>query len=168
MSYERCGAIYYRLAVREDVPQMARIWGEEGAEGGSSGDRMAAYFEGRHNPQQALPTRVMYVALEGDTVIAYVAGHLTRRYACQGELQWIYVAPAYRCRGVAFELLRLMSAWFADHQSFRVCVNVDPGNITARAFYTNSGAMVLNPHWLVWDRIDKLKSVRGNAADGLE
>ena len=38
------------------------------------------------HPQQALPPRVIYVATEGDTLIGYVAGHLTRRYACDGEL----------------------------------------------------------------------------------
>jgi GNAT superfamily N-acetyltransferase len=153
-------SISYRTAVRNDLPQMARLWGQEGAEGGATEDRMMAYFDGRHHPQQALPTRVMYVALEGDSVIAYAAGHLTLRYGCQGELQWIYVAPTHRRRGVASGLVSLLAAWFVEHQAFRVCVNVDPGNAAAHAFYKWSGAVTLNRHWLVWNQIDELNSIR--------
>jgi len=88
--------ILYRPAHRFDIPHMARIWSVEKGEGGTSEERMTAYFDGRLHPQQALLPRVVYVATEGAALIGYVAGHLTRRYACDGELEWIYVAPEQR------------------------------------------------------------------------
>jgi ribosomal protein S18 acetylase RimI-like enzyme len=83
-----------------------------------------------------------------------IAGHLTRRYACDGELQWIYVIPKRRGSGIASELLRLLAAWFAEQKASRICVDVDPANTTARRFYTRRGAANLNEHWLVWHDIN--------------
>ena len=52
---------------------------------------MTAYFDGLHHPQHALLPRVIYVACQDDALIGYIAGHLTRRFACDGELEWLYV-----------------------------------------------------------------------------
>lgn len=161
----------YRQAVRTDIPQMARIWSEEASEGGTSEERMTAYFDRRHHPQHALLPRVIYIALENDRLIGYIAGHRTRRYACDGELQWVYVAPVHRRRGVATELLRRLAAWFVQEQVLRVCVNVASDTL-ARNFYMHRAAQPLNSHWLVWNRIamvlDDGKSSSRTVATGLE
>jgi len=52
---------------------------------------MEAYFNGQHHPQQALLPRAGYVALDGDQVIGYIAGHRTNRHGCQGEVQYLFV-----------------------------------------------------------------------------
>ena len=131
---------------------MARI-GIEGEEGRASGDRMARYLEGLHHPQHALMPRVMYVALENDSAVGYVAGHLTQRYACDGKLQWIYVIAEHRRRRVASELVRLLALWFATQKASRICVNVAPANAGARRFYARHGAENLNEQWMVWSDI---------------
>ncbi|MGH9347263.1 MAG: GNAT family N-acetyltransferase [Vicinamibacterales bacterium] len=59
---------------------------------------MEAYFNGQHHPQQALLPRTGYVALNGDQVIGYIAGHRTNRHGCAAEVQYLFVAPAYRRR----------------------------------------------------------------------
>ncbi|MGH7676081.1 MAG: hypothetical protein ACREMV_12490, partial [Gemmatimonadales bacterium] len=82
----------YRRATASDIPQLARLR-QEGEAGGADEDRMARYLAGTHHPQQALLPRVMWMATDGDRPIGYVAGHLTRRFDCEGELQWIYVVP---------------------------------------------------------------------------
>jgi ribosomal protein S18 acetylase RimI-like enzyme len=148
--------IHYREAELADIPAMASIWagGDEG--GGASEERMSRYLAGEHHPQQALLSRVIYVALEGDAVVGYIAGHLTTRYDCDGELQWIYVVPEYRGRGIASELLRLLAGWFDEQNALRVCVDVEPTNIAGREFYTRHGAQSLNPHWLVWNDISNV------------
>jgi len=87
-----------------------------------------------------------------------VAGHLTRRHGCDGELQWINVIPERRGSGIASELLRLLAGWFVEQKAFRICVNVDPSNAVARAFYIRHGAEKLNDHWLVWNDIRKVTS----------
>lgn len=151
--------MHYRPADLSDIAAMARIRAEGGGEGGATADRMARYLQGEHHPQHALPPRVIYVALNDDLLAGYIAGHLTRRYACDGELQWIYISSEHRRQGIASELLRRLAAWFAEQQSFRVCVNVEPVNTIARRFYTHHGAQPLNEHWLIWN--DLPAAVRG-------
>ena len=146
--------VLYRQADKSDIPAMARIRTEGDWGGGAPEDRMARYLDGEHHPQQALMPRVIYVALEDDSLVGYIAGHLTRRYACDGELQWIYVIPERRGGGVASELLRLLATWFAKQKASRICVDVVPANTSARRFYTRHGADNLNEHWLVWNDIN--------------
>jgi GNAT superfamily N-acetyltransferase len=120
---------------------------------GAADHRMAAYLEGRHHPQQALPPRVAYVALAGDAVIGYIAGHRTRRYDCEGEVQYLFVAAEYRRRGIAAALLRLLAGWFREHGATRVCVNVNIDSPAAAPFYASRGASALNEYWYVWEDI---------------
>ena len=95
-------------------------------------------------------------AMHGDKVVAYIAGHLTRRYDCDGEVQYLFVVPPSRRSGVATRLLRLLACWFADHEATRICAGVDPGSPAARPFYTRHGAIPLNQHWVVWSDIRTL------------
>ena len=106
--------------------------------------------------------RVIYVTLEGDSLVGFIAGHLTHRYACDGEVQWINVIPARRGSGISSELLRRLGAWFTAQKASRVCVDVDPANTTARRFYRRHGAETLNGQWLVWKDISV---VLGNRID---
>ncbi|MGH8003463.1 MAG: GNAT family N-acetyltransferase [Limisphaerales bacterium] len=98
--------------------------------------------------------RALYVAVEEGSVVGFVAGHLARRFECDGELQWINVIPERRGSGVALELLRRLAEWFVEEKALRICVDVDPENLAARRFYTRHGAENLNEHWLVWNDIN--------------
>jgi ribosomal protein S18 acetylase RimI-like enzyme len=139
----------YRAATLDDVPAIMRGRAAD-PEWGPADPRTGAYLEGAHHPQQALAPRVAFAAFDGDAVVGYVTGHLTRRYECDGELQTIWVAPDHRRCGVATMLLALLARWFVEHDARRVCVDVEPDNAVARAFYTRHGAETLNRHWLVW------------------
>jgi GNAT superfamily N-acetyltransferase len=142
--------IHYRQAQRADIPQMARIWGIEKGEGGTSEERMMAYFDGQFHPQHALLPRVIFVAHEGDALIGYIAGHLTRRFACDGELEWIWVVPQRRRSGVASGLMPCLAAWFKQQNAARVCVNVATWNTVALRFYAKHGAEPMKPGWMLW------------------
>lgn len=160
--------LHYREATPADAPTMARIR-IAGEDGGAADERMGRYLAGEHHPQHALPPRVGYLALEGDTVVGYIAGHLTRRYECDGELQWIYVVLAHRGTGAASELLRLLATWFVVQKAARICVDVEPSNTRARRFYTRHGAVELNeqqPYWLIWHDIGEVLA-SGRPADRL-
>lgn len=152
--------IQYRPAEQSDIPDMARIRAEGGEKEEYHRNRMARYLAREHHPDQALMPRVIYVARESEALVGYIAGHLTRRYDCDGELQWIYVIPEHRGSGVASELLRLLADWFDEQSAARICVDVDPNNLIARRFYTRHGAELLNPHWLVWSDIRVAKGER--------
>lgn len=61
--------LQFREATTADVPAMALCRLTDPA-AGPADPRMAAYFDGQHHPQQALPARVGYVALESGTISA--------------------------------------------------------------------------------------------------
>jgi GNAT superfamily N-acetyltransferase len=123
--------------------------------------RMQAYLMGEHHPRQALGPRAMWLALEGESPVAYAAGHLTRRYDCEGEVQYLYVLPEYRRRGVAAGLLRQLAGWFVEHEARRVCVDV--GSEGGRRFYESQGAKELNRHWMVWEDVGEITPASGGA-----
>jgi len=112
---------------------------------------MLQYLAGEHHPQQALLPRVLWMAEDTDKPIGYTAGHLTERFGCDGELQWIYVVPTHRRAGVASHLLRLLAGWFLEQDARRICVDV--GDDEARPFYRRHGAVELNRHWMIWEDI---------------
>jgi GNAT superfamily N-acetyltransferase len=139
----------YREAAPADVAAMARCRAADPL-AGLADARMAAYFSGQHHPQLALLPRAGFVAIVNAAVIGYIAGHLTQRFDCQGELQYLYVAPAHRRSGVARNLLGRLAAWFGEQQALRVCVNVDEDSPGARPFYVSMAATDLCPHWMEW------------------
>ena len=142
-------ALLYRRVGLADVPLLIEL-PREGEAGGDR--RMPQYLAGEHHPQNALLPRAMWMATDGDdTPVGYVAGHLTRRFDCDGELQWIYVVPDHRRTHVASELLALVAGWFVENGARRVCVDV--GSEDARPFYRYHGAVELNKHWMVWEDI---------------
>ncbi len=144
--------IRYREATSADVPAMERSRRMD-RESGPADERMAAYLEGRHHPQQALAPRTAFIALEGDAVVGYIVGHATTRFGCNGEVQHLYVTPRYRRRGVAARLLQLLGAWFTARGIVRVCVDVDISSPAAVPTYLALGAVPLDRYWYVWEDI---------------
>lgn len=146
----RMPGIACREATVADVGELARLrataWGTESYWQA----RLTGYMNGEIHPQESLPPRVVLVAFEDATIVGFIAGHLTRRFGCDGELEWIDVSPERRRAGVASLLLRALASWFEHHHARYICVDVDPGNAPARALYRKHGAEDLNPHWLVW------------------
>ncbi|HEX5436464.1 MAG TPA: GNAT family N-acetyltransferase [Gemmatimonadaceae bacterium] len=147
--------IQYREATSADVPAMAQARLTDPT-AGTADPRMAAYFDGRHHPQQALLPRVGYVAVANNAVIGYIAGHRTRRLGCDGEVQYLYVTVQYRRQGVATALLRVLAEWFRAQGVARVCVNVDAESPPAPPFYVRCGATPLSPYWYIWPDIGVL------------
>jgi RimJ/RimL family protein N-acetyltransferase len=145
--------LLFRPATLRDVSDMAQLRTEHWGNAPDWERTISAYLSGEHHPRQALLPRVAILAEQNGEVIGFIAGHLTRRYHCDGELQWINVSPDYRGQGVATELLRELADWFASHSASRICVDIQPRNTTARAFYVRNGAKPLNDHWLVWEDI---------------
>ncbi len=119
---------------------------------------MTAYFDGQHHPHQALAPRVGYVAVAEGEVVGYVAAHLTTRHGCQGEVQYLFVAPAFRRRGIARELIRLVAAWFSKEGAVKVCVCVDADSPAAEPFYAALGAKPIRRFWVAWENISIVRA----------
>ncbi|HLJ42490.1 MAG TPA: GNAT family N-acetyltransferase [Candidatus Acidoferrales bacterium] len=146
--------VLYRLADKSDIPAMAHIRADDWETEEYWRVRISRYMDCELHPQHALMPRVTYVALEDSALVGFIAGHLTRRYACDGELEWINVIAERRGSGIASALLRKLAAWFAEQKVSRICVDAEPSNIAARRFYKRYGAADLNAHWLVWNDIN--------------
>lgn len=146
--------VLYRPATLRDVFAMAALRSEHWGHAPDWEHRLASYLSGEHHPRHALLPRVIIVAEQDNEVIGFIAGHLTRRYHCDGELQWINVSAAQRRQGIASEMLRELADWFAAYNAHRICVDAQPRNTEARAFYARHGAQPLNDHWMVFPSID--------------
>jgi GNAT superfamily N-acetyltransferase len=145
--------IFYREAMLADVPGMAHVrahdWGTEEY----WQERMRLYLTAELHPREALAARIAYVCVDGDRVAGLIAGHLSRRLGCDGELEWVSVRPEYRGQKIASRLFRVLAEWFRTQGAIRICVDVEPANRVARAFYASHGAEDLKPHWMVWKDI---------------
>ena len=146
-------AIECREADLADVDELARIRATEWGTQPYWRTRISAYMRGELHPRESLPPRVVLLASANDIILGFIAGHLTRRFGCEGEVEWLNVVPARRRTGVAAALFHALATWFGSRQARRVCVDVNPHNAPARAFYRHHGAQDLNPHWLVWPDI---------------
>lgn len=155
MSHPEQNVIRYREASSADVPAMERSRYAD-RDVGRADERMVAYLEGRHHPQQALAARTAFIAHVGDDVVGYIVGHATTRFGCDGEVQHLYVAPRCRRRGVAAQLLQMLAAWFAARGIARVCVDVDIDSPAAVPTYLALGAVPLDRYWYVWEDIRAL------------
>lgn len=142
--------VRYRKALIADAPALSRLHGEDESCGADE-YLMARYMAGEHHPEMALHSRTVLVATANDAPIGYIAGHLTLRFGCHGEIQWIYVAREHRDGHVAKQLLRLQSRWFVQHRAFRVCADVCDDR--ARRLYRHHGADDYVGHWVIWDNI---------------
>ncbi|MBV9763476.1 MAG: GNAT family N-acetyltransferase [Acidobacteriaceae bacterium] len=114
-------------------------------------DRIDRYLRGEHSPQQALQDRAAFVAVDEAKVVGFVAGHRTRRFNCDGELQWIDVLREKRGRGIGQRLIAQMGTWFVSENMKRICVNVASDNVLTRKLYTKCGAQPLSEHWMIWN-----------------
>jgi ribosomal protein S18 acetylase RimI-like enzyme len=139
-----------REATELDLPAVAELRETSGWKGGASAERMRLYLRGEHHPQFAEGPRAAFLARDGERLVGFIAGHLTKRFGCDGELQWLLVAPAARGGRAATLLWARLRDWFIEQRARRICVNVEPENIRARRFYARMGAEELSTHWMVW------------------
>ena len=146
-----------RIAEPSDIPAMASIRARQWETEQYWHNRITRYLAGELYPQQALAPRTAFVAIDGEEIIGLIAGHLTRRFQCDGELEWIDTIQQRRRQGIAGAMLRPLAQWFQQQGAMKVCI--DPGNPTARAFYTRYGAQPLNQHWMVWHDIREIAAL---------
>jgi ribosomal protein S18 acetylase RimI-like enzyme len=147
--------VKYRQVKNNDIAGLAKIRSSNNEEEANWEKRISGYLNLQHHPQQALNERIIYVAEADEKIVGFIAGHLTQRFDCDGELQWINVREEYRNRGIGFGLICVLNKWFILRNAFKICV--DPGNELARKFYKKYGAENLNQHWLFWKDVREMK-----------
>jgi GNAT superfamily N-acetyltransferase len=144
--------IAIRPAAQSDIPALATIRSREWETVDFWKGRIGAYMTAQHSPPNVPPkaqsARAVFVATEEELVIGFVAGHVTKRFDCDAELQWINVIAEKRGQGIAALLIQAIAVWFVEQNALRV--RVDPDE-PARALYARLGATELNRHWMVWE-----------------
>lgn len=143
--------ITFREATKQDIPALAEIRGDSPENREYWNSRILGYLNCTHHPQQALYSRIIYVACVRGAIIGFAAGHLTQRYNCEGELQWVNVIEKQTRKGIASKLVQILANWFIKQNAYKICV--DPGNDAARHFYKMNGAENLTEHWMFWPDI---------------
>ncbi len=124
----------YRIATDDDIIPIAEIRDREWGTENYWITRIGGYMRGEHHPQHALMPRIIFVAEHEEKIIGFIAGHLTTRLGCNGELEWINVIPEYRKSRVASQLLYHLAKWFVEQNSTKVCIDVAAENIPAQKF----------------------------------
>lgn len=83
--------IKYRKASETHVPAMAGIRSKEWGTEEYWIARISGYLQGKLHPGDALPPRVLYIAVDDKKIIGFIAGHLSTRINCDSELEWINI-----------------------------------------------------------------------------
>ncbi|MEO6719224.1 MAG: GNAT family N-acetyltransferase [Ferruginibacter sp.] len=143
--------ILYRKVINQDISSLAKIRSRYSETEEHWTNRISGYLNLTINPQQSKRIRIIYIASINNLIIGFIAGHLTDRYECDGELQWIDVVQEDRNLGIASELVKLLAKWFIDQDCVKICA--DPANEIAQQFYKKNGAEFLNDHWMFWKDI---------------
>jgi predicted N-acetyltransferase YhbS len=142
--------IQYREATPGDIAELAKIRAAEWQSEEYWIRRISGYLNCELHPQYALLPRIIYLATDADKIVGFIAGHLTRRFQCEGELQWINVIRNYRGMRIAEGLVKQLANWFIQQKAFKICVD------GSGPFYSRLGAKELNEHWMMWDDIRQL------------
>lgn len=152
-------AITFRPTHTGDVPALASIRAAEWETHAYWTRRISEYL-----PEDDQQGRTILIAEDGDSVVGFVAGHRTRRYGCDGELQWINIARESRGRGIGAMLVREIGAWFVAQGARRICVDVEPDDAIARGLYSRCGAKPFKPYWMIWEDSRDMVGEGGAAA----
>ena len=147
------GSTLFREANADDAPAMIQCRNSD-PHAEPADPRIVGYLRGQHHPQQAMPSRNGFVAIDKGAVVGYIAGHLTTRHGCAGELQYLFVSSSYRRRGIGTELILHLARWFHFNSASDVCVALAADSPKeARPFFESLGAIPLKKDWYHWKDI---------------
>jgi GNAT superfamily N-acetyltransferase len=149
-------AITFRSARIADIPALAAIRAAEWETEAYWTRRIGGYL-----PEEDTQGRTILIAEDDDTPVGFVAGHRTRRFGCDGELQWVNVVRESRGRGIGVLLIQQIGCWFVEHGVWRICVDVEPDNAVARRLYSRCGAKPFKPCWMIWENARDMRDMSG-------
>jgi len=135
-------------ATLNDLPAMCRLRAEYQGHLLEWEPRIAAYMIGQLTPAFGLEPRAVFVAVDDNEVVGFIAGHLSKRFHCHGEIYWLNVQADRRGHRIADQLLAALFDWFAQHDATRLCIEVPPSNESARKLLARHNAQSIGPLWL--------------------
>jgi GNAT superfamily N-acetyltransferase len=136
-------------ATLNDLPAMCRLRAEYQGHLLEWEPRIAAYMIGQLTPAFGLEPRTVFLAVDDNEVVGLIAGHLSRRFHCQGEIYWLNVQADRRGHRIAGQLLAALFDWFAQQNAARICIEVPPSNDSARKLLARHNAEPLGPLWFL-------------------
>ncbi|QEM05627.1 GNAT family N-acetyltransferase [Mucilaginibacter rubeus] len=104
------------------------------------------------SPATSKPQRVLFKAVADNSIIGYIAVHLTTRYEKDAEIQSFYVLKEYQRKGIGTGLLLNAVNWLETQHTKSLCVGIAK-NTPYRAFYIKYGGGHLNEHWICWEDV---------------
>jgi ribosomal protein S18 acetylase RimI-like enzyme len=146
-------SVSFRKATLADAMAMAALCAQDFESQNYWYDRIVGYLKNEFNPYQSLAPRLFYLATAGETIVGFIAGHMTSRREHAGQVQWIFIDAPYQRMGIGSRLLHILFIWFIEQETASVRADIEPHQITLRQFYTKHGAEALNKYWLYWEDI---------------
>jgi ribosomal protein S18 acetylase RimI-like enzyme len=143
-------SIAFRIATVADAMAMAALCAHDAESQNYWRHRIVGYLKNEFNPYQSLVPRYFLLATAGETVVGFIAGHMTSRNEHAGQVQWICVEAQYQRMGIGTLLLQSLFTWFFEHGTASVRVDIEPHQTSLRQFYTKNSAEALNKYWLYW------------------
>jgi ribosomal-protein-alanine N-acetyltransferase len=89
------------------------------------------------------PTRMFLIAESNEQLVAY-AGAFLPNAGGEGDIMTIAVAPEYRRKGIAKELISRLESWAKARGAIAMMLEVDVSNLDAIMLYQNLGYESLN------------------------
>jgi ribosomal protein S18 acetylase RimI-like enzyme len=138
-----------------DLPALSRLLGEHWGSANEWEPRITAYMIRQQTPPYGLEPRMVLVAVDTteNEVIGLIAGQLTTRFGCNGEIHWLNVDSRHRGQRIAEKLIDALFAWFRTQSAHKICVTVTPTNDAARTAFARHNAEPMGPLWLVFNDI---------------
>lgn len=127
--------ITYREATLLDIPMLVSL------------DRQ--YFPNTAWPAEQFraevgkPTRFFLIGESGEEIVAY-AGAFLPNAGGEGDIMTIAVAPEFRRKGIAKELISRLESWAKARGAIAMMLEVDVTNSDAIELYTSLGYETLN------------------------
>lgn len=141
--------IHIEPATLNDLPALCRLRAEYQGHLLEWEPRIAAYIIGQLTPAFGLEPRAVFVAVdEHNDVVGFIAGHLSKRFHCDGEIYWLNVQADRRGQRIADLLLSALFGWFAQHNAHKLCIEVPPSSESARKLLARHNAQPIGPLWL--------------------
>lgn len=141
--------IHIEPATLNDLPAMCRLRAEYQGHLLEWEPRIAAYIIGQLTPAFGLEPRAIFVAVdENNDVVGFIAGHLSKRFHCDGEIYWLNVQADRRGHRIADQLLAALFDWFTQHNAHKLCIEVPPSAESARKLLARHNAQPIGPLWL--------------------
>jgi RimJ/RimL family protein N-acetyltransferase len=92
--------------------------------------------------------RATFIAFSGDSPVGIAALYRVKEKMDAGEVLQVWVAPEYRSKGVAVDIMDAVFQWARENGFRKIICTITKGNTRALRFYRKCGFTLAEEAWL--------------------